>query len=70
MAERVLYTPRSLVWIYVDVAGRSNNAAPAVLVMRPGIKSRDEFNTELERLLTRQDPAQRIEASTTQCVRP
>lgn len=61
MAERVLYTPRSLVWVYVDVAGRPTNAPPAVLVMRPGIKTADEFNTELERLLTRQDPALRLE---------
>lgn len=61
MAERVLYTPRTLVWVYVDVAGRSGNAAPTVLVLRPGISTKDEFNTELERLLSRQDPAQRLE---------
>jgi hypothetical protein len=59
MAERVLYTPRNLAWIYVDVAG-SPRGMPFVLVLRPGIKTEDEFVAELDRLLTRDDPAARI----------
>lgn len=62
MAERVLYTPRALAWIYVDVAGSPRGAGPFVLVMRPGIKTGDEFRAELDRLLTRDDPASRLAA--------
>ena len=61
MAERVLYTPRNLAWIYVDVAG-VKRGLPYVLVLRPGIKSEDEFSTELERLITRDDPSARLAA--------
>lgn len=64
MAERVLYTPRTLVWVYAEVTGRAKNAAPAVLVLRPGLTSKDDFNTELERHLTRQDPTPRLETFT------
>lgn len=62
MAERVLYTPRTLAWIYVDVAGAPRGAGPFVLVLRPGIKTSDEFRAELDRLLTRDDPAARLQA--------
>jgi hypothetical protein len=62
MAERVLYTPRTLAWIYVDIAGAPRGSEPYVLVLRPGIKTSDEFRAELDRLLTRDDPAARLEA--------
>lgn len=61
MTERVLYTPRTLVWITLDVEGAARNAAPVVLVLRPGIKSQQEFLAELEHHLTREDPTQRLE---------
>lgn len=62
MAERVLYTPRTLAWIYVDVAGAPRGGAPFVLVLRPGLRTEDEFRAELDRLLTRDDPRARLEA--------
>ncbi len=62
MAERVLYTPRTLVWVYVELSGRSKNAAPAVLVLRPGLNSRADFEAELERQLSRDDQAARLES--------
>lgn len=61
MAERVLYTPRTLVWVYVDVEGRSRNAPPAVLVLRPGLATKDDFMVELEHHLTREDQASRLD---------
>lgn len=62
MAERVLYTPRTLAWIYVDLAGAPRGAGPFVLVLRPGIKTADELRAELDRLLTRDDPTSRLAA--------
>ena len=61
MAERVLYTPRTLVWVYVDVEGRSRNAPPTVLVLRPGLATKDDFMVELEHHLTREDQASRLD---------
>lgn len=62
MAERVLYTPRTLVWVYLDVAGTPKQAPPAVLVLRPGLTTEAEFHAELERHLSRDDPTPRLEA--------
>jgi hypothetical protein len=64
MAERVLYTPRALAWVYVELADAPRGAAPFVIVLRPGIKQADEFRAELDRLLTRDDPAGRLSAFT------
>lgn len=61
MAERVLYTPRTLVWLYLEVAGAPRRAPPAVVVLRPGIKTDQEFLAELDRHLTRDDPAPMLE---------
>lgn len=61
MAERVLYTPRTLVWLYLEVAGAPRRAPPAVVVLRPGIKTDQEFLAELDRHLTRDDPAPLLE---------
>lgn len=58
MTERVLYTPRDRPWVYLQVEGE---AAPLILVLRPQMKTRDEFLAELERYLTRQDPAPLLE---------
>ncbi|MEW5737681.1 MAG: hypothetical protein AB1938_02080 [Myxococcota bacterium] len=62
MMERVLYTPRTLAWIYLDVAGAKRGGGPFVLVLRPGIKSEDEFRSEVDRLLTREDLTARLQA--------
>ncbi len=64
MTERVLYTPRTLAWLYLDVAGTPKQAPPYVLVLRPGLKSNTEFLTELERHLTREDQTRRLESFT------
>jgi hypothetical protein len=61
MTERVLYTPRTLVWLYLDVAGTPPHAPPPVLVLRPGLESDQDFLAELERYLTREDQAKRLE---------
>jgi len=61
MTERVLYTPRTLVWVYLDVAGTPKQAPPYVLVLRPGLKTDQEFLAELERHLSREDQARRLE---------
>lgn len=61
MTERVLYTPRTLVWLYLDVAGTPKQAPPYVLVLRPGLKTEQEFLAELERNLTREDQTRRLE---------
>lgn len=62
MTERVLYTPRSLVWLVLDVQGSPRNSPPSVLVLRPGLKSDQEFLAELERHLTREDQTHRLES--------
>lgn len=62
MTERVLYTPRTLAWLYLEVTGAPKNAPPYVLVLRPGLKTDEEFLAELERHLTREDPTRRLEA--------
>ena len=62
MTERVLYTPRTLVWLYLDVAGTPRQAPPYVLVLRPGLKTDQDFLAELERHLTREDQSKRMES--------
>jgi hypothetical protein len=57
MAERVVYTPRTQPWVYVDVDGKPRTH-PYILVLRPQIKSKQEFYAELERYVTAQDPSQ------------
>ncbi len=61
MTERVLYTPRSLVWIYLEVEGSPRNTPLAVLVLRPGLSTEQDFTTELERHLTRENQTARLE---------
>lgn len=58
--ERVLMTPRTQVWVFVDVAGTPKDAPPYVLVLRQQIKDDRELNTEVDRWLTREDPRARI----------
>ena len=61
MAERVLFTPRTLAWLYLDVAN-TKKAVPHVLVLRPGLRTEDELMSEVERYLSREDPAKRLES--------
>lgn len=62
MTERVLYTPRTLAWVYVEIDGAPRGAPPAIVVLRPGIKSQQEFIAELDRHLTREDLSKQLEA--------
>ncbi len=62
--ERVLMTPRSLVWVFLDVAGTPNDAPPYVLVLRPGLKDDRELDAEVDRFLAREDPHRQIQAFT------
>lgn len=64
MTERVLYTPRTLVWVTVELEGAPRGAPLAVLVLRPGIKSQQEFLAELDHHLTREDPTLQLDAFT------
>jgi hypothetical protein len=62
MTERMLMTPRTLIWVYLDLAGTPKSAPPYVLVLRPGLKDETEFLSEIERYLTKEDPAARLSA--------
>ncbi|MBL8913112.1 MAG: hypothetical protein JNM17_20620, partial [Archangium sp.] len=62
MTERVLYTPRTLAWVYVEIDGAPRGAPPAIVVLRPGIKSQQEFIAELDRHLTRDDQSKQLDA--------
>ncbi len=55
MAERVLYTPRTQPWIYLEAATQPQSL-PLILVLRPGIETSEEFLAELERYLSNLDP--------------
>ncbi len=52
MAERVLYTPRTLVWLYLEVETTSPGSPPSILVLRPGLKSEADVRAEIDRFLT------------------
>jgi len=56
MAERILYTPRTQPWIYLEAATQPEGL-PLILVLRQGIDSSEEFVAELERYLSNLDPA-------------
>ncbi len=56
MAERVLFTPRTQPWVTVEVESQPAKP-PLVLVLRPMLKTADEAVAEIERTLTRDDPA-------------
>ncbi len=55
VAERVLYSPRTQPWVYLDAAG-DQGALPLILVLRPQLKDRSEFEAELSRYLSSDDP--------------
>lgn len=64
MTERMLVTPRTLVWLYLDVAGTPKDAPPYMVVLRPGLKDETELMSEVERFLSTVDPAPRLAAFT------
>jgi hypothetical protein len=61
MTERILYSPRTLPWIYVDVEG-APKGPPLVLVLPGNLKTREEFLAEVGRSLAAQDPAPQLAA--------
>jgi len=68
MTERVLFTPRTLVWVTVEFEGAPRGGPLTVLVLRPGIKSQQEFLAELDHHLTAEDPTAQL-AGLTEAVR-
>ncbi|MBE2252420.1 MAG: hypothetical protein IAE78_23005 [Myxococcus sp.] len=54
MSERVLYTPRTLAWVYLDVAGTPKQSPPYILLLRPGLKDEHEVLSEVERYLSKE----------------
>lgn len=58
--ERVLMTPRTQPWLYLDVAGTAKDAPPYLLVLRPQIKDDRELEAEVDRWLAREDPKVRL----------
>lgn len=59
MAERVLYSPRTQPWVYLDIEG-APPGPPVVLVLPPMAKSREEFLAEMDQHLVEHDPAPRL----------
>lgn len=61
VTERVPYTPRTQPWVYLQIDGE-HAPEPFVLVLRPAIKTQDEFLNELGRYLADQDPSKLMDA--------
>ena len=61
VAERVLYSPRTQTWVYVDVEG-APEGPPLVLVLPPRVDTVDAVRTEVERYLIERDPAAQLAA--------
>ncbi len=60
MTERMLMTPRTLVWVYLDVGGTPKAAPPYVLVLRPGLGDETELMSEVALYLGKEDPSSRL----------
>lgn len=61
VAERLLVTPRTQPWIHLEVEGVSGST-PLILVLPADTSTEEGFNADLERHLTRQDPAEALAA--------
>jgi hypothetical protein len=59
MAQRLLYTPRTLLWVHVELPNA--RTLPFVLVLRPGLNGDEQVRGELARALTMEDPTPVIE---------
>jgi hypothetical protein len=55
VTERVLYTPRTQPWVYLEVADEPRTR-PFILVLRSRINSKDDFLAEVGRFLSDRDP--------------
>lgn len=61
VAERILVTPRTQPWVYLEVAGVGGDT-PLILVLPSESKTEAEFRADLERHLTTTDPAEALAA--------
>ncbi|MBM7116572.1 hypothetical protein [Archangium primigenium] len=59
IAERVLYSPRTQPWVYLQVEG-APAGSPIILVLPPRLDTREDVRAELDRHLLVQDPAPRL----------
>lgn len=59
VAERLLVTPRTQPWVYLEVAGIQGDT-PLILVLPSDAKSEAEFRADLERHLTTVDPVETL----------
>lgn len=58
MADRVLVTPRTLIWVTVEFEGQPKNALPLTLVLRPGLRDDTELMAEVDRYLSTNNPGE------------
>lgn len=56
MAERILKTPRTETWVYLEVEGTPKNAPPYIWVVRSTVKDDREFIAHLDRFFSVEDP--------------
>jgi hypothetical protein len=61
MSERVLYTPRTLAWVFLDIAGTPKQSPPYILVLRPGLKDEEEVTSEVDRYLSKENIKPRLD---------
>lgn len=59
VAERVLYTPRTRTWVYLQIEGEPATI-PYVLVLGAHMRNEREFLAELDRYLLNENPEHRI----------
>ncbi|HEX5754088.1 MAG TPA: hypothetical protein VFZ09_48340 [Archangium sp.] len=59
MAERVLYSPRTQPWVYLDIEGVPAGP-PVILVLPPQLKTPEDVKAELDRHLAEHDPAPKM----------
>ena len=56
VTKRPLYSPRTSPWLYLNVEGRPKGKA-TIVVLRPGIRSREEFVAAMDQLFHEEDPS-------------
>lgn len=59
IAERVLYSPRTQPWVYLQLEG-APAGAPLILVLPPQLDTPEDVRAEVDRHLLVQDPAPRM----------